>query len=416
MPAAARSRPFDITLWGATGFTGRLVAQHLVRTRADGDLRLALGGRNRDKLEALRAELAQIDPAAADLPLVVADSFDREALRAMAAQATVVCTTVGPYAKYGADLVAACVAEGTHYCDLTGEVPFIRAMIDEHHDAAVEKGVRIVSCCGFDSIPSDLGVWMMQSAMKERHGVHATDVKLGVAATKGGFSGGTVASMLEIAQQVRRDPKIRRVLGNPYGLDPKGGPRLPDSPDPKGVSRDHDLDAWTAPFVMAGINTRIVRRSNALLDYTYGTDFRYTEVMSFRPNAKGFARAASVTGAMVGFLGAVAIDPTRALLERFVLPSPGEGPSADEREAGYFKMRLWAKAEVDGTPIVLRGRVEGDKDPGYGQTSIMLGESARCLAIDSLDSPGGITTPAAAMGDALLARLRGAGMVFAVDA
>lgn len=410
-----RSRPFDIIVWGATGFTGRLVAEHLLRTRADGELRIALGGRNRDKLEGIRTDLAAVDPSARDLPLVVADSFDRASLDAMAKQATVICTTVGPYAKYGADLVAACVAQGTHYCDLTGEVQFVRAMIDDHHEAAKAAGVKIVCCCGFDSIPSDLGNLMMQRAMQERHGVAAQKVKMAVVGSKGGVSGGTIDSMLEMVRQMRRDPDLRRLFGNPYSLNPKGGPRGPDGSDPKGVSFDKELNAWTAPFVMAAVNTRVVRRSNAVLDYAFGTDFSYREVMGFRPNAKGFATACTVSAGLVGFFVAVTVGPTRALLERYVLPSPGEGPDADKREAGYFKMRLWAQAEVDGRSVELRGRVQGDKDPGYGQTSIMLGESARCLAIDPLDTEDGIVTPASAMGDALLDRLRGAGMVFDVE-
>ncbi|MEX1363604.1 MAG: saccharopine dehydrogenase NADP-binding domain-containing protein [Nannocystaceae bacterium] len=414
-PSRDRSRPYDIVLWGATGFTGRLVAEHLVRTRADGGLRLALGGRSRDKLEQVRAHLATIDSAAAELPLELADSFDGAALDAMVAKATVVCTTVGPYSKYGAELVAACVRQGTHYCDLTGETPFIRKMIDEHHEAARESGTRIVCCCGFDSIPSDLGTLMMQRAMQQRHGVPAREVKLAVQSTKGGFSGGTVASMIEITKAARADSEVRRVLLDPYGLDPADGRRGPDGRDPRGVGFDDDFDGWTAPFVMAAINTRVVRRSNALQGYAYGEDFSYQEFMTFRRGVKGRLMAGAVAQGMNAMMIGVALEPTRALLQRFVLPAPGEGPSEQEREEGFFKMRLLARAEVDGKPAQLRGRVEGFKDPGYGGTAIMLGESARCLAIDPLDSEGGITTPAAAMGDALLSRLRGAGMVFSVD-
>lgn len=410
-----RSRPYDIIVYGATGFTGRLVAEHLVRTRADGDLRLALGGRNRGKLEKVRAELAAIDPGVADLPLVVADSFDATALDLMAAKATVVCTTVGPYGKYGAELVAACVRQGTDYCDLTGEVPFIRTMIDRHHEAAREAGARIVCCCGFDSIPSDLGTFMMQQAMRKRHGVPARRVKLAVRSTKGGFSGGTVASMIEIAKAARRDADVRRLLVDPYSLDPADGRRGPDGRDPRGVGFDQELNGWTAPFVMGAINTRVVRRSNALLGYGYGEDFGYTEFMTFPPNTKGRLRAIAIDKGIVALMVGVALDPTRALLQRFVLPAPGEGPSEQEREAGSFEMRLHACATVDGDEEEIFGRVEGHKDPGYGGTAIMLGESARCLALDPVGSDGGVLTPAVAMGDALLTRLRGAGMVFAVE-
>lgn len=411
-----RSRPYDIVIWGATGFTGRLVAEHLVRTRSDGDLRIALAGRNLDKLQQIRRELAAIvDPSAADIPLEIADSFDAEALDALAGKTTVVCTTVGPYAKYGAELVAACVRQGTDYCDLTGEVTFIRRMIDQHHAAANEKGTRIVCCCGFDSIPSDLGALMMQRAMQARHGVPARQVKLAVTSSKGGASGGTVASMLELAEQMRKDKSIRRLLGDPYALEPEGGPRGPDGSDYMGVRFDDDINGWTAPFVMAAVNTRVVRRSNALMNHAYGTDFSYDEFMSFRPGPRGFAKACAIVGGLGGFFAAVGFDPTRALLQRFVLPAPGEGPDEEQRENGFFKMRLHARSEVDGKTVELRGRVQGFKDPGYGGTAIMLGEAARCLAIDPLDSEGGVITPASAMGDALLDRLRGAGMVFSVD-
>ncbi|MCH9684262.1 MAG: saccharopine dehydrogenase NADP-binding domain-containing protein [Deltaproteobacteria bacterium] len=413
-----RSRAYDIVLWGATGFTGRLVAEHLVRHPGDVPLRIALAGRSRDKLEALRTELAAIDPAAADLPLELADSFDKQALDALAAKAEVICTTVGPYLEYGAALVDACVQHGTDYCDLTGEVPFIRQMIDAHHEQAQRSGSRIVCCCGFDSIPSDLGTLMMQQAMHEQHGVSARDVKLAVTASRGGFSGGTVASMIEMVERMRKDQSLRRLMANPYALDPSDEKPGPDSPDQKGVRFDDDLDRWTAPFVMAAVNTRVVRRSNALLGYDYGRDFRYQEFMAFRRGAKGLGSAWSVAGGLVGFLGAVTIKPTRKLLQRFVLPAPGEGPSLEQREAGLFRMRLFARGSgSNGEDVVLRGRVEGNKDPGYGGTAIMLGESARCLALDgaTLDSPGGISTPAAAMGSTLIERLRGAGMVFSVD-
>lgn len=410
-----RSRPYDIVVYGATGFTGRLVAEHLVRTRADGDLRLALAGRNRDKLERLRTDLATIDPAAADLPIEIADSFDAAALDAMAAKTTVVCTTVGPYLKYGAELVAACVRQGTDYADLTGEVPFVRRMIDQHHEAAREAGARIVCCCGFDSIPSDLGALMMQLAFRKRHGVTAQRVKLGVRSTKGGFSGGTVASMIEMTELIRREPDTRRLMFDPYSLDPADGRRGPDGRDPRGVGFDDDFAGWTAPFIMAAVNTRVVRRSNALSGYAYGEDFGYTEFMTFPPTLKGRLRANAIDKGIMALLVGVAMGPTRALLQRFVLPSPGEGPDEQERESGYFKMRLHARGVVDGDEEEIFGRVEGFKDPGYGGTAIMLGESARSLALDPVISEGGVTTPAVAMGEALLERLRGAGMVFAVE-
>ena len=411
-----RSRPHDIALWGATGFTGQLVAEHLVRTRSTGDLRLALAGRSRPKLEALRDRLAKIDPAAAELSIVVADSFDRSSLDAMTADAEVVCTTVGPYARYGAKLVESCVEHQTDYCDLTGETTFIRPMIDAHHEAARERGARIVCCCGFDSIPSDIGTLMMQRAMQERHGVPAQQVKLAVVGSRGGASGGTVASMLEMAQAMQRDKAVRVLAADPYGLNPEGERHGPDGRDRMGAFFDPDLDRWTGPFVMAAINTRIVRRSNALLGYPYGRDFRYQEVVGFPRGPRGMLGAWGLAAGMTGFFAAVALPPTRALLTRFVLPSPGEGPDEATRESGYYRMRLFARGAGPDGPV-LRGRVAGHKDPGYGATAIMLGEAARCLAVDGpeLDSPGGILTPASAMGEALLLRLRDAGLEFEVD-
>lgn len=408
-----RDRTYDVIVWGATGYTGRLVAEYLVRS-GPGDLRLALGGRDRGKLEAVRSELAKAHPTAAELPLELADSHDSASLDALAAKTTVVCTTVGPYSKYGAELVAACVRQGTDYCDLCGEVDFIRRMIDEHHEAARERGCRIVSCCGFDSIPSDIGTLMMQQAMRERHGVPATEVKLAVLATKGGFSGGTVASMVHLTEVMKRDSSVRALVADPYGLDPSDSPRGPDRPDALGVHFDEDF-GWTGPFVMAGINTRVVRRSHALLGHPDGRDFRYQEVMSFRPGPRGFLKAAALAGGLVGFLAAMSIGPTRALLVGKVLPKPGEGPSPEQREAGFFEMRVVARGKVDGKTVMLRGRIAGDKDPGYGDTARMLGESALCLALDPLESAGGVITPRVAMGVPLLERLRRAGLVFSVE-
>ncbi len=411
-----RSRPLDIIVWGATGFTGQLVAEYLWRTRADGELRLGLAGRNQTKLEALRDRLCQIDPAAADLPIVLADSHDRASLDAMAARAEVVCTTVGPYARHGKPLVAACVEQRTDYCDLTGETTFIRSMIDEHHEAARRRGCRIVCCCGFDSIPSDIGTAMIQAAMQRRHGVPAVEVKLALARSRGSASGGTVASMLEMVRTLQRDPDARALMADPYGLNPATERQGPDGRDRLGAFFDADLDGWMGPFFMAPVNTRVVRRTNALGGYPYGRDFRYLECARYPRGVRGLLSAWGLALGIGGFLLAINLPPTRALLTRFVLPSPGQGPSEAQREAGYYEFELFARGEGPDGPV-LRGRVAGHKDPGYGATAVMLGEAARCLAIDgpTLDTPGGVLTPAAAMGEALLPRLRHAGLVFEID-
>ncbi len=413
-----RARKHDIVLFGASGFTGKLVAEYLIRTYAKTDLRLALAGRDRAKLEVVRRELGAIDAAATDLPILIGDSHDRQALEAIATDAGVVCTTVGPYAKYGAELVAACVAKGTDYCDLTGETQFVRRTIDAHHAEAGRTGARIVHCCGFDSIPSDIGTWMMQEAMKTRHGGRLHQVRFFCGESSGGFSGGTVASLLNIVEEAKANRDTGRILADPYALNPEGERQGPDGPDQRGVRYDSALGMWTGPFIMAAINTRVVRRTNALLDYAYGRDFQYSEAMSFGKGPKGLMIAASVTSALAGFMGAMAVKPTRELLKHKVLPKPGEGPTKEKRENGHFTVRLIGTGrDSAGQPVTLRGLVKGEQDPGYGETSKMLGEAAVCLAVDGpkLDAPGGIGTPASTMGARMLERLRAARMTFAVD-
>jgi short subunit dehydrogenase-like uncharacterized protein len=397
----ANSRELDVVLWGATGYTGRLVADYLATSPSSSGLRWAIAGRDKAKLERVRSELGRA------VPILVGDATDPASLDAIARRTAVVCTTVGPYAKHGSELVAACVRAGTHSCDLTGEVPWIRKMIDLHDAAARASGARIVNCCGFDSIPSDLGVWMMYGAMKAR-GRELGRVDAFFGETSGSFSGGTIASMLNLIDEARRDPETRRLLGNPYALGGSG----PDGPDARGVRWEPRLGKWTAPFVMAAINTRIVRRSNAVLGAPYGKEFRYTEQMSMPRGARGLVAATGLTALLGGFVVATQVPPLRKVIERR-LPSPGEGPTPEQRAAGHYVVRLIAESS-DGS-LRLDGRVEDRRDPGYGSTAVMLSEAAICLARDPLGAPGGVLTPASAMGDALLARLRRAGLTFAVD-
>ena len=402
-----RSRDFDIVLWGATGFTGRLVADYLVRNYLGGDtgLRLALAGRNKEKLEGIAKEIG-----APQLPILVGDSFDTPSLDAITSKAEVLISTVGPYAKYGAEIVASCVRNGTDYCDLTGETHFVRAMIDAHHEEARKTGARIVHCCGFDSIPSDLGALMVQEAFRERYGRYASEVKMAAGKMSGAFSGGTFASMLNIFDELKVNPKLRRVLGNPYALNPKGV-RGPDRGDQAGVRYDKDL-GWTSPFVMAAINTRIVRRSHALIGLPWGEDFRYSEVMSTGKGARGFTRAVSFAGGIGAFMAVVALPFTRPLVVKR-LPSPGEGPSEQVRAKGYFETRHVALGDGDS----VRGVVSDQRDPGYGSTAVMLSEAALCLALQGqeLAAEGGILTPAATMGMRLIERLRAAGLTFEIQ-
>jgi short subunit dehydrogenase-like uncharacterized protein len=404
-----RSRDFDIVLWGATGYTGQLVADYLVRNYLHGDtgLRLALAGRNEDKVRGVAAEVG-----APDLPVLVGDSFDAASLDAIASRAEVIISTVGPYAKYGAELVGACARNGTDYCDLTGETQFVRAMIDAHEEEAKKTGARIVHCCGYDSIPSDLGTLMVQEAFKQQHGSYAAEVKMAAVDMRGAFSGGTIASMMNIVDEMKTNPGLRKILGNPYALNPKGV-RGPDKGDQTGARFDKDLGMWTAPFIMAAINTRVVRRSHALMGLPWGNDFRYSEVMGTGKGTKGLSRALSVAAGMIAFMGSIALPFTRPFVEK-KLPSPGEGPSAEARAKGRFKTLLVALG--DGRQV--RGIVSDNRDPGYGSTAVMLSESALCLALDGaeLDAPGGILTPATAMGARLIERLRRAGLRFEIEA
>jgi len=408
----SQEREFDLVLMGATGFTGRLVAEYLMaRHGADGDLRWALAGRSQDKLERIRAELG----ADADsLPAIVADSHDPHSLDALARRTKVICTTVGPYALHGSDLVAACAANGTDYCDLSGEVPWMRRMLDTHLEAARASGARIVHCCGFDSIPSDLGVWFAQQEARERFGKPLERVRLRVKAAKGGLSGGTFASMLNIVAESRRDEDTAKILKNPYALCPADARKGPRQPYVSGPKHDDVTGAWAAPFIMAAINTRVVHRSNALQDHAYSENFRYEEAVLTGTGLGGRLKAVAVSAGMGAFALGAAFGPTRALLAKLVLPKPGEGPSAEQREAGFFNIVIDGRT-ADGES--LRARVRGDRDPGYGSTSKMIGEAAVCLARDVGDDvSGGFWTPATALDGALLRRLQQhAGVAFEVE-
>ncbi len=405
-------REFDVVVWGATGFTGMLVAEYLAeRYGVGGTLRWALAGRNEAKLETVRRDLAASCADAASLPLLLADAGDPASLEALTARTRVVCTTVGPYAQYGSELVAACVARGTHYCDLTGEVHWMRRMIDAHHAGAARRGARIVHTCGFDSVPSDLGVHWLQREMRARHGVPCVAVKYRASAFKGGFSGGTVASMLNMFEEAETDSSIRTILDDPYALNPAGVPRGLDGPEKTLPEYDPDFAAWVTPFVMAMINTKVVRRSNALLDFAYGADFRYDEGTLIPYGQLGFPLAAAIASGSSLFNAATAVRPLRDAIARF-LPKPGDGPDQRTRESGYFEILLLGR-HPDDAGANLRLKVRGDRDPGYGSTAKMLGEAAACLALDNLSTPCGVLTPAVAMGDALLDRLQAnAGVTF----
>jgi len=406
---------FDVIVWGATGFTGRLVAEYLARTQGTHGARWALAGRDAAKLEQVRGSLVRLNPASAELPLLLADAKDAASLDALVSRTRVILTTVGPYARHGSELVAACVRNGTDYCDLTGEVQWMRKMIDAHHARARESGARIVHTCGFDSIPSDLGVLMLQDFMREHHASHCDRIRLVVTKMRGGISGGTAASALQTMEEVQADPALRRVLGNPHGLDPEPRRGRPEERDQLGVRYSEELGRWTGPFVMAAVNTRVVRRSNALLGYPWGQDFLYSEAASFPRGPKGLLTAVAMAGGLGAFFLAASVPALRRQLERRVLPAPGTGPSAEQRERGCFELLLLGEGQAQGGGRVkLEGRVAAQGDPGYAATSRMLAESALCLAFDPRASEGGVLTPASSMGMKLVERLRRAGMTFEV--
>ena len=408
MTAAKETREFDIIVWGATGFTGTLVAEYLMRQYGvDGELRWAIAGRSKDKLDKLRDAL---DVSPDQLETVVADSFDQSSLQSLASRTRVVLTTVGPYALYGSALVEACVEAGTHYCDLAGEVQWIRKMIDQHQARAMDTGARIVHCCGFDSVPMDIGVWFLQDAAKQRHGQYCKSITMLVKAIKGTASGGTVASLINLIEESRKDRSVARIMVSPYSLNPEGERDGPDQRDQQTVLYNKDAKSWTAPFVMAAVNTKIVRRSHALLHYPYGKDFRYKEAVMTGDGPTGWMKGAIMTAGLGGLVAGASFSATRKILQKFVLPEPGEGPDPELQKAGFFNLVQFGELP-DGT--LLRTRITGDQDPGYGSTSKMLSECAVCLAKDKLTAGGGIWTPASAMARPLLERLRAnAGLTF----
>jgi short subunit dehydrogenase-like uncharacterized protein len=394
------TRDLDLVLFGATGYTGKLVAEYLASAALREPLRWALAGRNQDKLEAVRAGLGDAGKA---VQIAVADALDAAACTQLARRTKVICTTAGPYGKYGSAIVAACAEAGTHYCDLTGEVPWMRAMIDAHHARAQASGARIVHTCGFDSIPSDLGTHLAQRAYAAKYGTPAASVTA-MFRFKGGFSGGTAASMVEMADQARRDPGVRKTMANPHALDPDPTVRHDKIRDYHRVRRDPRVDRYTTTFVMAACNTRVVRRGHALAGFPWGNDFRYDEMMT----TKSPVTAAAVNAGVAGLVLALSTPGVRNVVTAR-MPAPGSGPTPAQRASGFWHADFIA----EGPAGSLTYEAGDHFDPGYGSTSRMLGEAALCLARDPLRSPGGVVTPSFAMADALAERLRAAGLTFA---
>lgn len=405
-----KTSQFDLIIFGATSFVGQILCRYLQKQFGHGQqLHWAAAGRSLPKLENLRAALGDDR-----LSLIVADANDDAALRELCSRTRVLVSTVGPYALLGEPLVRACAESGTDYCDLTGEVQWIRRMVDRYEASARHSGARLVHCCGFDSIPSDMGVLFLQQAATAQFGRPCSQVKMRVAAMRGGFSGGTAASMINLMRETSANRELRRELANPYSICPAGH-SFSEHQDSLNTPRyDAKFDSWTAPFMMASINTRIVHRSNALSDNAYGTRFRYDEAMLTGPGWRGRIVATSMTASLAALLAAGSMAPSRWLLERMVLPSPGEGPSEEQQHKGFFDLIFTGHTDSDHS---LRVAVSGDRDPGYGATAKMLGQAAASLAMDirKEDKAGGFWTPATIFDDRLIQRLRDhAGMGFTV--
>ncbi|MEL6815356.1 MAG: saccharopine dehydrogenase NADP-binding domain-containing protein [Cyanobacteria bacterium J06598_3] len=407
---------YDLVVFGATGFVGRILCHYLLNQVGVNDsVKWAIAGRSTAKLEALVTELGT---QAEGLGHITADASDEDSLRALCAQTRVVISTVGPYALYGEPLVKVCADTGTDYCDLTGEPQWVRQMIERYSTAAERSGAHIVHCCGFDSIPSDLGVYYLQQQAKQRFGQTCDRIKMRVKSAQGGVSGGTAASGINVIQEAKINPDLRQELNNPYSLCLDVAPEAPQAVEHPAtmvpVAYDPDFQGWVSPFVMAAINTRIVLRSNDLMGYPYGKSFQYEEAMLTGPSATGWLAAQGLSLALSGLAVATAFSPTRWLLKNTIIPKQGQGPSQTSQTQGFYDLRFWGVTSKGET---LEVKVVGDQDPGYGSTAKMLGQAGLCLAEDfaEADQPGGFWTPASIFGDSLIERLgKHAGLTFEV--
>ena len=410
----SEKRAYAVVLYGATSFVGQITAHYLAnflsanKDKSGSEINWAIAGRDQKKLNELQSKLTS------KVDIIIANSDDAASLDAMTEQTQVIISTVGPYLKYGEPLIKSCVDNGTDYVDLTGEAIFIKDMMDKYQEAAKQSGARIVNSCGFDSIPSDLGVYFTQKQAEAKFDSACDVIHMRVKAAKGGLSGGTIASMATIFEEVGQDKSRRKQVANPYLLnDDKDAPNVRQSNVSK-PEYDSEHKRWLAPFVMASINTRIVHRSNQLLGYEYGREFKYDEAMWMKDGIKGKLTSYALSAGLLGFATAMMITPSRELLSKHVLPKSGSGPSKEEQENGYFDIRLFGQTPNKDS---ITTKVTGDKDPGYGSTSRMLSQAALCLAqdISKEEVKGGFWTPASAMGDKLLARLeKHAGLSFDV--
>ena len=394
---------FDVIIWGATSFTGKLVCEYIFSNYKTNEIKWAMAGRDKKKLEDVRSEIADTS-----VPILLADSFDENTLSDLVKQTKVMCSTVGPFSVYGTLLVDLCVRFKTNYCDITGEAHWIRTLIDNFHGEAKSKKIKIVNSCGFDSIPSDMGVYFIQNKIKKVYKNYAKSIKMRVAGIRGGISGGTYSSINNLLSEAYNDKTIFKVLNNPYGLNPNDKMEGLDKKDLRKIIFDKESNSWIYPFIMAGINTKIVRRSNALSNFQYGKDFRYEEAMMAGKGISGFWKSilAVFPLAMIG------LSPNSFLkkIVNLYMPKPGEGPGIEKRKNGFYNLRFYITIDEKRKAFA---KVIGDSDPGYGSTSKMLAESALCLAFDNLPENYGVVTPSFSMGDKLLNRLNeNAGLKF----
>ena len=393
------TRNYDLTLFGATGFTGKLVTEYLGKRLIGGSLNWAIAGRDPAKLENLKNELQL------SCEIIIADSNDPQSLKNLAQQSKVICSTVGPYAKFGSELVAACAQNGTHYCDITGESQWIRTMIDQHEKSAQSSGARIVHCCGFDSIPFEVGVFELQNFLKDTTDKFAQRIEGRLIGARGKFSGGTVASILNILDEVSKTPGLAKQMRNPYFLNPD--PRFDGPKDYDLMKPMKDKIQWNAPFLMAPTNTRIVRRGHALRGFPYGNQFSYNEAMATGKGASGRLKAWGISLSMSSFIGLHMAAGVRRFSQKYIVPKSGQGPSREEQDKGFFKIRFYAYDQSDNLLATLDFIAQGD--PGYKATSMMLAESALCLCEDAIKVDGGSWTPVSCFGELLTKRLKDQG-------
>ena len=408
---------YDLVIMGATGFTGKLVVEYLIENYGveNEEFTWAIAGRDINKLERLKSSFKYIDSNSNKIPRLVVDSHDTNSLDKMTSISRLVISTVGPYLKFGEALVESCVKNGTHYCDLTGEVPFIRKSIDAFDIRAKKNNCRIVHSCGFDSVPSDIGVLLLQMDSLKRFDKPCDEVNLYVRSIRGGLSGGTIDSMISIFKYMGSNPGHRKLLKSPFSLNPRESLKNNTwQPILKSVKWDDDIQRWLCPFIMAGFNSRIVMRTNAITDYRYGIDFKYSEVSSYKKGLSGFLKAVVMFIGLVLIQISLKVRPLLWFLRKFFLPSPGEGPSKEIRDNGFFKLDIIGSMD---NIKKIRFTVTGEGDPGYSATAKMITESALSILLnqDRIPKVSGVLTPAAGIGVVLAERLNDKGFNFSIN-